>query len=294
MCFRFWPLALLWLAVVAGAQQLRVPFRLANPDLPLVLVDLTLPGGPAVTAVVDTGQGVAPLIVSVAAAEAARLQYREGDAYPATFAVGGGGAPRILRANAASFGLGGVNFPPMAVGVSDVMLPIGRAVGQSVTANLGYLFLRDYTVSFDYAARALILSRQRLAGGQTFELAPKKPLALVEARINGSGPFRLAVDTGATSSVLRSGVAARLGLPRGMTVPVMGAAGSTQAYMTTAGSVTLAGRTFRDFQFTVGDFLGALSTAAGAEIDGVLGANAFRGLVLTIDYPGRRLALTNP
>jgi hypothetical protein len=281
------------LAATLSGQNLSIPFRFASPDIPLIILDLTVQNTRTLTAVLDTGQGVAPILLSTAAANALQLSFRESDAFPGTFGAGSGAAPRILRTSISSLTLSGVQFPPLTAGVTDSMLPISRAVGQNIDANLGYAFLKDYTVTVNYGARRLTLSRQRLASGQPVSFGPRKPLAILECRINGAGPFRFAVDTGASSSAISLSLAQRLRLPRGMAVPMMGASGQSEAYMTSADSFEFGNRTFRGFQFASGAFFEPLSAAVGVNIDGVLGANAFQGLALTIDYPGRKLALTS-
>jgi hypothetical protein len=89
-------------------------------------------------------------------------------------------------------------------------------------------------------------------------------------------------------------LAERLIMPRGVPVPVMGASGSSPAYMTKATMLEVAGRRFPEFSFATGDFLDRLGEAVGTRVDGVLGANAFQNLVLRIDYAKQRLSLENP
>lgn len=270
---------------------IEIPFRFASPEIPLVLIDIAINNGPPMLAVLDTGQGVVPLLVAEAQAKQLGVAFREADRFPNTFAVGPGGGPRIYKARIQSLRLGNDNMPAMDAGVTDALGPIAKAIEQPLVANLGYLFLKDYTVALNYRSKMLVLSKTPLAGGIAFVLGPKKPLAIVEGRINGQGPYKFAVDTGASNSVLSSLLAERLMLPHGIAVPVMGASGSSAGYMTSVQSFDVAGRRFADFSFATGDFFDRLTSGVGMAVDGVLGANAFQDGILTIDYPNRRLSI---
>ena len=277
-----------------GQAPLVLQFRFATPELPLVLIDIRINAGPSLIAVLDTGQGTAPILVNQRQARDMGVSYKESDRIAGSFGIGSGPAPTIYRAQPITLRLGSVALGEIEAAVSNAMEPIGRAIGQSISANIGYLFLKNYTLTLNYRSQTMSLSRKALSNGQPFKLGPKKPLAIVEGRINGLGPYRFAVDTGATNSVLSITLAERLMLPRGIPVPVMGASGPASAYMTKVQEFEVAGRRFRDFSFAAGDFLDRLAQAAGTNVDGVLGANAFQNLVLSIDYPNQRLSITTP
>lgn len=288
------PLLLCFTLPLFGQAPLVIPFRFATPELPLVFIDIKINASSSLVAVLDTGQGVAPIIVNQAQARDLGVNFRESDRIAGSFGIGSGPAPAIYRAQALTLRIGSLTLSETEAGVSSALEPIGRAIGQLITANIGYPFLKNYTLILNYSARIMTLSRQALPKGRRFIVGPKKPLAIVEGRINGIGPYRFAVDTGATNSVLSSTLAQRLLLPRGIPVPVMGASGSANAYMTKVQVLEVAGRRFSDFSFAAGDFLDRLTQAVGTNVDGVLGANAFQNLVLNIDYPNQRLSITNP
>lgn len=273
---------------------IEIPFRFASLDLPLVLIDVSINGGPPMLAVLDTGQGVAPLLIGEAQARQLGIAYRESDRFADTFAVGPNGGPVINKARIQSLRLGGENVAVKEAGVTDTLIPIAQAIEQPLVANLGYQFLKDYTLSLDYRSRKMLLTKTPLTAGTAFVLGPKKPLAIVEARINGQGPYRFAVDTGASNSILSHALALRLMLPHGIPVPVMGASGSSAGYMTRVQNFDVAGRRFNDFTFATGDFFDRLTGAVGSGVDGVLGANAFEAAVLRIDYPNKRLSIEKP
>ena len=95
---------------------------------------------------------------------------------------------------------------------------------------------------------------------------------VVELLVNGKGPFRLVVDTGAAVTVLDSSLAAELSL-RDTDV---------QLQDVRMGAVTLSGLN----AFVVP--LAGLLRGEGAP-RGVLSASAFPGHLVTFDYPGRQL-----
>ncbi len=102
------------------------------------------------------------------------------------------------------------------------------------------------------------------------------PRPVVEAKVNGAGPFRFRVETGARLVGITAELAAKLGL-----APVGGPADSPD-YL--ASSIALGAATFKGVRLVT------LPLPAG-DIDGVLGLPLFEDLLLTLDYPGRRLRL---
>jgi hypothetical protein len=99
--------------------------------------------------------------------------------------------------------------------------------------------------------------------------------AIVAVILNGRGPYRLAVETGSPDVLLSSAVVANLALG-----PVAGTAG------------------FRLDSLRVGDALvrglevGRNDAFARLGVDGVLGLDAYKDLLLTVDYPGARMVLS--
>jgi hypothetical protein len=111
---------------------------------------------------------------------------------------------------------------------------------------------------------------------------------VVDVKINGKGPYRLFLDTGAQGSVLDQGLADELKLP------VVGA-----ARVSSPGGKGLAAKQVRLDQVEVGDAV--LSEVPAVAFDrafldrgkdtprGVLSANMFPGFLVTLDYPQSRL-----
>jgi len=277
-----------------GQGSTEIPFRYATPDLPLVLIEIRINNSNKLTAVVDTGQGIAPVLVNQSIARDLGLVFSDSNRMVATFGIGSGPPPQVFKSKIDALRISGGNLGSMDAGVTPALGPIGDAIGQSIAANLGYRLFKDYTLSLNYQTMKLKLGKENVTNGLPFVLGPKKPLVIVDGRVNGQGPFRFVVDTGASNSAISRTLAERLMMPRGMPIPVMGASGTSPAYMTKATILEVAGRRFPEFTFATGDFLDRLSDAVGTHVDGVLGANAFKNLVLRIDYPKQRLSLENP
>lgn len=102
-----------------------------------------------------------------------------------------------------------------------------------------------------------------------------KTLPLVEVRINGKGPYKLLLDTGANVTLLQMRVAEELKLP--VLRP-----GETSKLLAVA-SLEIGGARFEDL--VVG------ARAWNENIDGVIGFNLFADCLMTMDYPRQRVSL---
>src|SRR5579864_4894820 len=108
---------------------------------------------------------------------------------------------------------------------------------------------------------------------------------VVEAAINGRGPFKLVLDSGAGGTVLTEALADELRIPS-MGQAIVGRPGSDQAApgtlrhieKITLGAVSLSG------VFAVSTELGSLFQGPDAP-RGILAVSAFQGLVVTLNYP---------
>jgi predicted aspartyl protease len=118
-------------------------------------------------------------------------------------------------------------------------------------------------------------------------------LPAVDARINGRGPYRLIVDTGAAGVVLRSDLAKELGLksPPGMT------GSAVQVKLKSPGNKNIPATLVHIDNLTLGgaEFQGVWTVATelpfGDDLHGVIGMNVFHECLLTYDYPGNRIRL---
>lgn len=115
---------------------------------------------------------------------------------------------------------------------------------------------------------------------------------IVEGRVNGAGPFRFIVDTGASRSIIADDLAAALGAPVVAKSEVVGSAGSDMRLVVRLGSVAVdAAR--------VDALLAAVVPAAtlsrlGRGVRGLLGQDFLSAFNYTLDYRRRRLTWDEP
>lgn len=149
------------------------------------------------------------------------------------------------------------------------------------------------TASPDHAYRA----------AQVGKLPADIPITLADTqilvdgiRVNGQGPYRFLLDTGAMGGGrVDVTLVNALGLqPTGSVEAGDGAgARSTTLPLYQLDELTLGPVTFQDVRVLSRDY-NQHAAAVRGHIDGVLGIHLFRELLLTIDYPARRLRLDAP
>jgi hypothetical protein len=105
-------------------------------------------------------------------------------------------------------------------------------------------------------------------GGVTVPLATPGSRPSIDVTVDGRGPYRFAVETGAAFTSVTPQMAAAAGL-----VPA-----DTADPAVTVGALGIGAARLRDFRVAVLD-------APAPGIDGILGLNAYRDLLLTVDYP---------
>ncbi len=117
---------------------------------------------------------------------------------------------------------------------------------------------------------------------------------LILATIDGHGPLRLLLDTGAAISLLDDDAAKRIGVR--VSSSSLGMTGGGGAAVAAAGQASI-GRLdsgevkLRDFDMVIHDL--ARFEPFFGPLDGVLGFSALRGSTFTIDYPARTVTVTN-
>jgi Aspartyl protease len=113
-------------------------------------------------------------------------------------------------------------------------------------------------------------------------------LVVINATLNGKGPFRFALDTGSSAHVLNREIAGRLGLR------ILGPATADSGYKTTSAEVTEVSEisvgelTLRNQRIFVMPF------PASYPFDGFLGADLFKQFVVTIDFARSVVTLGSP
>lgn len=109
----------------------------------------------------------------------------------------------------------------------------------------------------------------------------------VAVQIDGKGPFRFVVDTGADRTVIADDVALALGLPRGRLVNVEGILRTIQTDTVEIGAMTFG-------PFTLANFAAPVLTRASLQADGYLGLDAVGQGRVTLDFKGGRLLVEEP
>lgn len=133
------------------------------------------------------------------------------------------------------------------------------------------------------------------AGEIPLELAGANEAALiVPVHINGEGPFRLVLDTGATFTCVTTELAARLDLPeqRGAIGYGAGVHAAGRVQLVRYDSVRVGSASAHDMG---GCALDLSSLAAfGTTVDGLLGLNFLRAFDVRLDFQRNILMLTAP
>jgi predicted aspartyl protease len=136
----------------------------------------------------------------------------------------------------------------------------------------------------EYAARS-DEPRQATMKSVPFKLAkPDKPLILLETMVNGKGPYRFVLDTGAGLTMISPELAKKLEVKRDETQKAVGAGGSLEVHFGKVQSLAVGGTQLEGL--TVGIMeLTPISKAIETDIDGIVGYNFLKKFRVSIDYP---------
>ena len=129
------------------------------------------------------------------------------------------------------------------------------------------------------------------AGGVDVLMEWAGHMATVSVMLNGEGPFRFAIDTGAQGTArIDAEVARRLKLPVVGSVQVGDPSGKNDqsATLVRIKSLGIGGARFTGLTASIGDFADG---KRGAPVDGVLGFGLFADCLLTLNFPDLRLGL---
>lgn len=269
-----------------------IPFDMPN-NIPFVVMEARIgAGGQPARVLLDTGNG-APydIVISPGLAQRAGAVAQTEGERRARGAIGD--APvSINPATIANFSLGPIHLPQASAGVSTLIDSVSRQIGQPIDGIVGHRFVAGRTISIDYRRRQVDFSAAagRPAGAVAFTIAPSRPLTLVHVMINGRGPFLMALDTGASTTLLSPVLAHATGVTATQTARLGGAGGTTANGARVGQAQIRLGGLVREGQtVAVADVLGPIRQVAGAPIEGVLGADMFRSGRITIDYGSNRL-----
>lgn len=115
----------------------------------------------------------------------------------------------------------------------------------------------------------------------------------VTATVDGQGPFRFMLDTGAVDLVSQK-LTTRLGLALGGAIEMRGTGdGSAQGAIVTVPSVAVAGATLTGEKFYVLS-LDPIEALTSTRVDGILGFEFFRRYVTRFDFDAKTVTLTDP
>lgn len=117
---------------------------------------------------------------------------------------------------------------------------------------------------------------------------------MVAAHINGTGPYNLVLDTGATLTCVDEQLARELQLPRktGAVGVGAGVGGSGSVELVQVDSVRLGGSTVRNLTACVLDLRHLRDLGAGG-VSGLLGLNFLTVFHVTLDFEQRLMTLTS-
>jgi hypothetical protein len=115
----------------------------------------------------------------------------------------------------------------------------------------------------------------------------------VSATVDGQGPFRFMLDTGAVDLVSER-LTSQLGIELGGGVQMRGTGdNSAQGAITTVPSVTVGGATLANEKFYVLS-LDPILALTGERVDGILGFEFFHRYVTRFDFAAKTITLTDP
>ncbi len=124
-----------------------------------------------------------------------------------------------------------------------------------------------------------------------FRLASEeKPRIMVPVRVNGKGPFRFVLDTGASSTVLSEELSKSLGVSEEATKEGMSCTETVSVGLGSAGPVEIGTAKVEKLEVATMDFA-HLREAVGTAIDGIVGYSFLGHFRLGIDYANRLLRL---
>jgi hypothetical protein len=120
----------------------------------------------------------------------------------------------------------------------------------------------------------------------------------VNVMVNGRGPFRMFMDTGCSVTVISPKLAAAIGpfIPNaaGASVDALNGFGDmTAVEPVVLETLSIGGATFEGVEACVSDSFDRISEIDNRRVDGALGYSLFADLYLALDFPNRRILLSN-
>jgi predicted aspartyl protease len=269
----------------------QIPLQFIREGIPLVVLPAFINNNGPFQFILDTGNATAPFILSRQLAERLEIEPHPTAEFPPPSVVGAQPA-ELLAATVNSVAIGPFHEERIRVGVSKALDQLSRTIGREIDGNIGYPFLKSLRITLDYEQNILQLGPSR--GGEDpramdFDLGSPKPLVLLSARVNGEGPYRFALDTGAGMTIVSQELAQKLRLSQGEQVPMHGAGGPATGFLAQLASIAFGNVALGDVTVVAADVFASLRKPVGGDLDGIIGHNVMQQFRVTIDYPMKRL-----
>jgi predicted aspartyl protease len=113
-----------------------------------------------------------------------------------------------------------------------------------------------------------------------FDFVENTSLVVVPVRINGHGPYRFLLDTGASNTVLSLSIADGLGIPRGRSYTLATGGGNVTASVRKLSAFTVGPARLENVEAAVAN----VPLFKTMKVDGVLGSDYLRRFKISIDY----------
>ena len=273
------------LALFAPARAAEIPATFSEG---LIFVRASIGAGPPGVFLLDTGAGVTILDARFASAAGVRL----GD--PIAL-VGGGGATGAHRAENVRLTLAGGVIEAVTDATVTDLTHIDQGMRTHLDGILGDDVLRRFVVTLDYRSGTVRLDPPQSAAPPA-DAAPMGGLMVpfVSAHVQQGGrgaDAEFQIDTGSNTAIEFWAPFARRAFPDAPVTPGagMGVGGFTRTERGRLDTLVVAGHTINGPAANFADK--TLPDDAGPAYGGVIGGPAWRGLVLTLDFPHRRVWL---
>ncbi len=267
-------------------------FKLIGEPQPLVLVPTYINGQGPFDFILDTGASTSLLTPSLAEKLGVVCQdEREG--------LVAGGKIVLGLGEVNSFSIGQAKVNDLLVGVVD-LTDVCQAINAEVSGGIGYNYLQNFHIHLNYQKQVLRLttpinshSLSNSINQIKFRLAhPQRPLIVVPAMINDTGPYYFALDTGASGTVISVDIAQVLSLEnKSMETVTTGGGYQLSMPITEVSSLTVGNAKVENLVVVVADFFGMLSKVAGIKLHGIIGFNYLKNFIIEVDYLGEMLGL---
>jgi predicted aspartyl protease len=193
--------------------------------------------------------------------------------------------------------IGSAQWEDVGFGVADDPV-VAELLGRNFDGFLGNGFLwyvrEAFELTIDYPRESLAFTPRgagdRRGSAEGVEISIENYYAVIPVRINGQGPYRFVLDTGAASCFVSLAVASELGLPEGETVTARGPDTVLDATRSRVSVLRVGAAMAHDMDVLVTN-CSDVSGYVGGRVEGYLGTSFLRGYALTLNYAGARLWL---